>query len=834
MGEKKLLATLKRSCAASFFTTTTRRDDDTTIAPLQPDALRRVHARSTQNVVSSSRRVVVFTKRFGAAKSNKSSGFCRRISSAAAIMIMMVIQLYGQQSPAPLHLRTDLLLHTDQVRKNGLSVNLPLESAILQPEVYQFARVFNPQPQLSWALGAAMNGASAYRILLASSPQLLQQNQADYWDSQKVKSDQKHAKYHGKPLLPGKVYYWKVQVWSRKNQPGTFSSIASFYLSPSDPVEQFAHHPLAAEIQKPVALVKRGTGSFFLDFGKDALSQLQLHLTSEKTDSIWIEVGELLEAPQVIHKNPGRNIRYMKIALLVRKGTYDYTINWPTNEKRNSRNPILMPEYIGEVYPFRYVSIENFAGTLTPESVQRKIVFYPFAENASSFTSSDTILNQVWDLCKYSIKATSFTGYYVDGDRERIPYEADALINQLSHYAVDAEYSMARRSMVYMLYHPTWPTEWSLQNVLLAWNDYLYTGDDAFIKKYYADLQRKTLQALAGSNHLISTRSNLQTDEFLTSIHMTKIFDGRRGLHDNVDWPQNGNYIGPEKEHPGETDGFVYNAYNAVVNAYYYRNLVLMEKMANLLQKTEDANNYRIKAQQVYTAFQNVFRDPSTGLIKDGDSTSHSSLHANMFALAFGLVPAQDQEKVLRFIQSRGMACSVYGAQFLLEALYDYGFGDYALELMTATTQRSWYNMIRSGSTITLEAWDKVYKPNLDLNHAWGAAPGNIMVRKLMGIEPLSPGFDTFQIKPQLGNLSYARLTTPTINGEVSVACKKKQDQHSMEVTIPGGTIATVYVPHYPQQPQLRINGKKVSKAPQNGFFVIKNVRPGRHVFTTE
>ncbi len=116
---------------------------------------------------------------------------------------------------------------------------------------------------------------------------------------------------------------------------------------------------------------------------------------------------------------------------------------------------------------------------------------------------------------------------------------------------------------------------------------------------------------------------------------MTKIFDGRRGLHDNVDWPQNGNYIGPEKEHPGETDGFEYNAYNAVVNAYYYRNLVLMEKMATLLQKTEDANNYRIKAQQVYTAFQNVFRDPSTGLIKDGDSTSHSSLHANMFALAF-------------------------------------------------------------------------------------------------------------------------------------------------------------------------------------------------------
>jgi hypothetical protein len=31
---------------------------------------------------------------------------------------------------------------------------------------------------------------------------------------------------------------------------------------------------------------------------------------------------------------------------------------------------------------------------------------------------------------------------YVDGDRERIPYEADAYINMLSHYAVDSEYSI--------------------------------------------------------------------------------------------------------------------------------------------------------------------------------------------------------------------------------------------------------------------------------------------------------------------------------------------------------------------------------------------------------
>lgn len=72
------------------------------------------------------------------------------------------------------------------------------------------------------------------------------------------------------------------------------------------------------------------------------------------------------------------------------------------------------------------------------------------------------MLNRVWELCRYSVKATSFAGIYVDGDRERIPYEADALLNQLCHYSVDREFTLARRSHEYLLNHATWPTEWIL------------------------------------------------------------------------------------------------------------------------------------------------------------------------------------------------------------------------------------------------------------------------------------------------------------------------------------------------------------------------------------
>ena len=78
--------------------------------------------------------------------------------------------------------------------------------------------------------------------------------------------------------------------------------------------------------------------------------------------------------------------------------------------------------------------------------------------------------------------------------------------------------------------------------------------------------------------------------------------------------------------------------------------------------------------------------------------------------------------------------------------------------------------MIRMGSTITTEAWDNVFKPNLDWNHAWGAAASNIIARQLMGIQPLTPGFSSISIKPQPGGLdnasiipvSYTHLTLPT------------------------------------------------------------------------
>jgi alpha-L-rhamnosidase len=256
-----------------------------------------------------------------------------------------------------------------------------------------------------------------------------------------------------------------------------------------------------------------------------------------------------------------------------------------------------------------------------------------------------------------------------------------------------------------------------------------------------------------------------------------------------------------------------------------------MQKLAGDLGNTADAAYYGKKAVAVKKAFNQLFYDPEQQIYVDGDSTKHASLHTNMFALAFELVDREYQKPVLEFVRSRGMACSVYGSQFLLDAIYNAGGGDYGLSLLTSKTDRSWYNMIRVGSTITLEAWDNKYKPNQDWNHAWGAAAGNIISRKLMGIEPLAPGWTSFSVKPQIGSLTKAQIDIPTIKGTVKAAYSQDKDYFYADITIPANTSAQIHLPLKGKKYEVWLDDKKIKSHTTGQWILLSNVGSGNYRF---
>ena len=205
-----------------------------------------------------------------------------------------------------------------------------------------------------------------------------------------------------------------------------------------------------------------------------------------------------------------------------------------------------------------------------------------------------------------------------------------------------------------------------------------------------------------------------------------------------------------------------------------------------------------------------------------------------MLPLAFNIVEESERSKVAEFVKSRGMACSVYGAQYLLEALFKSGMEDYAIYLMTRDDIRSWMNMINAGSTVTLEAWDIMLKPNLDWNHAWGAVPGNIIPRYVLGVKPRTSGFKEIWLRPQVGSLAHVKGRVPTIRGFVDVEVSQTPGVcYELKFSIPANTTAWVSIP-CPEGAKMRINGKRREPELQDGLLLIKDMTPGTHIVSWE
>jgi alpha-L-rhamnosidase len=717
---------------------------------------------------------------------------------------------------------------------------------LAHPEI---ATITNKNPDFGWIVNAGVKEdyQTAYQIQVATSPSLLQDGHADLWDSGKISSGQSiNIHYSGKGLEPHQHYWWRVCTWGKTGRQSSWSAVqkfntSDFGLSKAWPGESrwvalsgengksswtFENRePVNFHDVAPAKTVILKNGNILYDFKKDAFAYLTLNISWDadktNTDSLEVAIGEK-GIGDSLDKKPGGGILYGVYKIGLKKGVSDYILEIPRFVPQFPHSQV-MPLQMPEVIPFRYCEIKAMPG-LKVNSIFQKALYVEFNSNASSFSCSDDRLNQIYEMCKYSTIANTFNGDYANSERERMMYEADCYIQQMSHYAIDRDFATARYSTENLIYHASWPTEWINHSVFMAWSDYLYTGNTELIETYYDDLKAKTLTSLETPEGLISTRTGLQTKSFLASIH----YDGDL-LHDIDDWPDADQGIFPN----GETDNYERKDYNTVVNAFYYRALVLMARMAHATNHNDDATFYEAKAEKVKAKFNEDFFDKVNKIYIDGIGSRHSSIQANLFPLAFGLVPEGYKEDVVNFVKSKWMACGVYAANYLMEGLYNAEQGNYALQLMTNDSDRGWLNMIRVGATMTTEAWDIKYDPHdISWSHAWSASPAHIIPRRIMGIEPAEPGFGKIIIKPEPGDLKWAKMKLPSIHGDIIVDLKQDAGtSFDLNTTIPANTTAKVFLPKLSGNYTLTVDGKIVKDATTEGNWVMVNSASGNHSF---
>ena len=149
-------------------------------------------------------------------------------------------------------------------------------------------------------------------------------------------------------------------------------------------------------------------------------------------------------------------------------------------------------------------------------------------------------------------------------------------------------------------------------------------------------------------------------------------------------------------------------------------------------------------------AFQKAFYRPEQKLFADSGVSGHCSLHANLYAACFGLMPKQAEDAYEALMLTPGRRCGIFPMYFALRGLARMGRYETLYRLLTREDDGGWRNMLREGATTCFEAWGKDQKWNTSLCHPWGSGAIPLMIEELAGIHPDPNALSGYRFCPRL------------------------------------------------------------------------------------
>ncbi len=485
--------------------------------------------------------------------------------------------------------------------------------------------------------------------------------------------------------------------------------------------------------------IRLSPGRWLFDMGAEIVGGLQLSITGHAGQTVEVRLGE--------ERGEDGGARFRLHA------SQEYREVWTLRD-----GPQRLRHW--GYRAFRWVELIADPALDLSDAVTGLRLALPWDGEASAFRSSDADLDRVWAMCRYSIEALRLDLYQDTPTRERGPYEGDAIVNQLSEFATQRAYALSRYSTGYLARRPTWPTEYRMQTPVLAWRDYMATGDARALTDDYDAMVALFRPERINADGLVEKDPG----------------EASRAEGDLVDWPM------------ANRDGYVFTRVNTVVNCWQFAALTALAAIARTIGRAGEGDRFAALAARLREAI-NARLLRGDGSYLDGIGTEHRAQHATAFAVALGVVPDSHRAAAGRWLAAQDMRMSVYGAQFLLEALFLSGQPRAALALMTSRARFSWLHMIDDlGATIAMEAWDPAIKPNTTFSHAWGSAPANILPRFIAGVEVTAPGAAALRIRPEPAGLGRFAARVPTIRGPVTVELAERR----LTVAIPANSIATL------------------------------------------
>jgi hypothetical protein len=403
---------------------------------------------------------------------------------------------------------------------------------------------------------------------------------------------------------------------------------------------------------------------------------------------------------------------------------------------------------------FRYVRIRfvGIHGSATFPSVRLEGIAYPVSFSGS-FTSSDPLLNRIWETAAYTAHLCMQDDVWDSPKRDRgrwagdLDVEGEVIYDSFGDTA-ELEGTLARLgSEVHGDSHvngiPSYTALWITTLGML----YDRSGDRAFVVQ----------------EHLALLKLLAQLDKDLDSA--TGLLQHTERGWGFVDW----------------APGF-YGTTNEVWIGTTLQYLRAYQAAPALLRTAEDeasALRYERVAEHLRQAARQAFLAPDT-------RTIGSTWQLNTLSLLTGVSDVRDPaiwDAVFSKVKQDSPGDSVispYFNAYLVDGMALSGHPQEALAWMRAY----WGGMLAEGATSFWEAYDLRWpKTNFHLSlqadgtsgffvslaHGWSSGPAAWIDENILGIMPTSPGYRTVSIRPQLLGLQFAKGAVPTPYGPIVI-----------------------------------------------------------------
>lgn len=470
----------------------------------------------------------------------------------------------------------------------------------------------------------------------------------------------------------------------------------------------------------------------------------------------------------------------------------------------------------------RYLQVERTApegGELPVVEKLEACVVHSSSPPAGDFACSDALFENIRTLVRWAQRSNTMTVLTDCPHRERLGWLEQYHLNgpalryehDLSRLFAKTFGDMADAQTADGLVPDTAPEytvlpggfrdspEWGSAFILAAWQQYVWTGDDAALRRHFDAMQRYV--------EYLGTKAKAHLAAY--------------GLGDWYD-------IGPKRPGTSQLTPIALTA-----TGFYFADVKTLAAIARVLNRADDAARLEKLAEEIKGAFNQEFFHADVGSYATGSQT------ANALPLVLDLVPAAERSRVLEAVvqdvRGRGNAITAgdVGYRYLLRALADGGRSEVIFDLNHQSEKPGYGYQLAHGATSLTEAWDAGRTSSQ--NHFMLGQITEWFYHDLAGLapDPATPGFKNVIVRPRpVTGIDWARASYDSVRGKIAVSWKKELKRFTLEIEIPPNATATVHVPVTGPATAVHEGNMLAEKAP--GVRRLSSDEPGTAVFAVE